>query len=397
MQTDTIRGAPVSSGEETLVSERDGDTTSDDSSKVSIAGIFRVLRSNIRVIATVALTSFAISAIIAFLIPASYTSIASFIPPSSNNNSLSALAGQLSAVGAGAAFGAVKSNGDLYVGILSSSSIADAIISRFDLMGVYKVRKQSAAAKILASRSDFEAGLRDGIVTVKVTDRSPERARDIANAYLQELHTTNDRLALTEASQRRLFFEQQLAKEKDNLANAEVELKKVEEQTGLIAPAGQTTVQLETIAQTRAAIAVRQVQLAALRQSSTDQNPEVVRLRSEIADLQGQVAGLEHGSGQGDSDIPKSKVPELELQFVRQQREVKYHESLFEMIAKQYEEARLDESHDAPVLQVLDYAVLPDTKSGPHRLLIAAAGLVLGVLLGAAWVLLQNRDAFQLP
>jgi capsule polysaccharide export protein KpsE/RkpR len=288
----------------------------------------------------------------------------------------------------------MKNSGDLYVAILGSTSIAEKLISRFDLMHVYKVKKESAAVKILASRSSFEAGLRDGIVTLRITDRSPERARDLAAAYLDELHNTNDRLALTEAAQRRLFFEQQITKEKDNLANAEVELKKVEERTGLIAPAGQTSIELETIAQTRAAIASREVQLAALRQSSTDQNPDVVRLRSEIADLQGQLANLEQGGGQAKSAVtPKSRVPELELEYIRQQREVKYHEALFEMIAKQYEAARLDESHDAPVLQVLDYATLPDTKSGPPRLIMMIAGFLLGIMFGTALVLIQNRTS----
>jgi capsule polysaccharide export protein KpsE/RkpR len=198
---------------------------------------------------------------------------------------------------------------------------------------------------------------------------------------------------LTEAAQRRLFFEQQLTKEKDSLADAEVELERIEERTGLIAPAGQTSVELETIAQTRAAIAGREVQLAALRQSATDQNPDVVRLRSEIDDLQGKLAILERGGGAGNAtDMPKSKVPELQLQYVRQEREVKYHEALFEMIARQYENARLDESRDAPVLQVLDYPSVPDTRSGPPRTLIIVSGLVLGIFIGSAAVVLRNRD-----
>jgi capsule polysaccharide export protein KpsE/RkpR len=320
-------------------------------------------------------------------------SVASFIPPNSSNSGLGSLATQLTAIGAGASLGGLKNNGDVYVGILGSRSIADALISRFDLKKVYKVKKDSLAAKVLASRSEFEAGLRDGIVTIKVTDRSPERARDLANAYLDELHKTTGRLALSEASQRRLFFGEQLEKEKDDLANAEVDLKKLEERTGFIAPAGQTSVELQTIAQTRASIAVREVQLAALRQSSTDENPDVVRLRSEIADLQSQLSALERGNGPtGFTDIPKSKVPELELQYVRQEREVKYHEALFEMIAKQYESARLDESHDAPVLQVLDYGNLPDTRFGPPRAIISVVGSLLGALAGMAFVLFKSRS-----
>jgi uncharacterized protein involved in exopolysaccharide biosynthesis len=214
----------------------------------------------------------------------------------------------------------------------------------------------------------------------------------MANAYIDALRETNSRLALSEASQRRLFFGQQLAKEKDALADAEVDLKRTEEQSGLIAPAGQTASEIQTIAQTRAEISVRQVELSALRQSATDQNPEVIRLRSEIADLQGQLARMHSGSGQGaGTAIPTSKVPALALEYIRKEREVKYHEALFEMLARQYESARLDEAHEAPLLQILDPADYPDSRSGPPRMLIALGGLLLGLLAGCARVLLRDR------
>jgi uncharacterized protein involved in exopolysaccharide biosynthesis len=394
MKTDTIEGT-VDSATDGTEAGHSGEIGSPkgEGPSIDLARIARVLADNRRNVATVSVATLALFTIIAFAIPPTYTAVASFIPPSSSSAGLSALAGQLSEAGAGGALGAVKNNSDLYVGILSSSSIAARLIARFDLLHVYKVKKVSAAAKKLASRSNFEAGLKDGIVTLTIADRSPERARDLAAGYLDELHNTTGRLALTEAAQRRLFFEQQLTKEKDSLADAEVELERIEERTGLIAPAGQTSVELETIAQTRAAIAGREVQLAALRQSATDQNPDVVRLRSEIDDLQGKLAILERGGGAGNAtDMPKSKVPELQLQYVRQEREVKYHEALFEMIARQYENARLDESRDAPVLQVLDYPSVPDTRSGPPRTLIIVSGLVLGIFIGSAAVVLRNRD-----
>jgi uncharacterized protein involved in exopolysaccharide biosynthesis len=141
----------------------------------------------------------------------------------------------------------------------------------------------------------------------------------------------------------------------------------------------------------QAQVALREVELAALRQSATDQNPEVVRLRSEIDDLQGQLGRLQKGSGQSSvTGIPTSKVPELQLEYVRKEREVKYHEALFDMLSKQYEAARLDEARDAPVLQVLDSASYPDTKSAPKRSLIAIGGLLLGFIVGAVWVLARE-------
>jgi uncharacterized protein involved in exopolysaccharide biosynthesis len=306
---------------------------------------------------------------------------------------MSALAGELSLLSGSAGLLPQKSSGDTYIGILSSRTLADKLIARFHLLEYYKVRKQSVAESILAKQSNFELGVRDGIITVKVTDRSPQLAKDLANAYLDELHSMNGNLAVSEAAQRRLFFGQQLQEEKDKLADAEVALRQVQENTGLIAPTGQTQVELQTIAQTRAAISSREVALAGLRASSTDQNRAVIRLRNEIADLQRQLTALqEGGTGRGVMGMSTDKVPQAEMEYVRRERDVKYHEALFDMLAKQYDSARLDESHDAPVLQVLDYATVPDTKSGPPRRLMLGAGCVLGVLLGVTYALWRDRS-----
>ncbi len=306
---------------------------------------------------------------------------------------MSALAGQLSLLSGSLGLASQKSPAETYITLLGSRTLADKLIDRFHLMDAYKVRKRSVAEAILAGQSKFELGARDGVITVKVTDRSAEHARDLANAYLDELHGMTAEFAVTEASQRRLFFEQQLQREKDRLADAEVALRQVQETTGLIAPTGQTQMELQTIAQTRAAISSRQAALAGLRASATDQNRAVVRLSDEIADLRRQLSRLEDGGGtDGSRSVPVAKVPQAEMEYVRRERDVKYHEELFEVLAKQYESARLDESHDAPVLQVVDYAVAPDTKSGPRRGLIGGASCVLGILLGALYTLIRDRS-----
>jgi len=343
------------------------------------------------------LVALLLATIIAFLLPPYFVSVASFLPPSSSSSSgASALMGQLSqlsGLGGGAGLlGTAKTPGDLYVGILKSHSVAGELVKRFDLLRIYGVNKESRAEKLLAANSTFEVGLKDSIITMSVTDKSPSRARDMANAYLDALREINSNLALSEASQRRLFFGQQLAKEKDELADAEVDLKRTEEQSGFIAPAGQTASEIQTIAQTRAQISARQAELSGLRQSDAEENPDVLRLQSEIGNLQGQLERLESGTGKGaGTAIPTSKVPEVALDYVRKEREVKYHEALFEMLARQYESARLDEAHDAPLLQVLDPASYPDSKSGPPRMLIAFFGLLLGLFAGCAWVLALAR------
>ena len=149
----------------------------------------------------------------------------------------------------------------------------------------------------------------------------------------------------------------------------------------MLAPAPQTSVEIDRIAAIRADIESREVQLAGMLQGSTDQDPDVIRLRSEIASLEGQLAETMSGNGNGPAGTSALKVPGLQLEYMRKQREVSYHETIFDILSKQYEAARLDESRDAPTLQVLDPAVLPDTKTGPHRILMSLAGMLLGMIL----------------
>ncbi len=376
--------------------EKSGDSfetstgSSREQSSITFDLLVAIIRGGRRTILLTAAATLVASAVLAFLLPTTYTASASFVPPGSNNgSSASALLAQFSAAGGLGSLGG-KSQGDLYIGLLKSRTISRAMVGRFNLKTVYKEKKESQAEKVLENNSFFEIGLKDSIVSVNVTDKSPERARDLANGYLDALQQTSAVLALTESSQRRLFYEQRLAKERDDLANAEVALKQNQEKTGLISPAGQTAEEIQTLATLRAEITAREVRLSSLRQDEAEENPDILRIRNEISNLQGKVAQLENGQTHGPfGRFSTAQVPELQLEYIRKFRDVKYHEALFDIIAKQYEAARLDEAHDSP-LQVLDRAVVPDTKSGPHRSIILALGLVLGVILGVLRVLYRT-------
>jgi tyrosine-protein kinase Etk/Wzc len=220
---------------------RDGELTpEEEEGSIDLAALLHTLRGGRR---TIFATTIVISALVtaaAFLMPPWYTSKASFVPPSTSSSASSALAGQLSQLsglgGGSSLLGGMKSPGDLYVGILKSRSIGAELVKRFDLKNVYNLEKESQAEKRLASNSTFEVGTKDSIVTISVIDKSATRAQVLANAYLDALREANGRLALSESSQRRLFFGQQLAKEKDDLEDAEVALKESQERSGLIAP-----------------------------------------------------------------------------------------------------------------------------------------------------------------
>jgi tyrosine-protein kinase Etk/Wzc len=372
------------------------DRAEEEDTEIDLSELARILLNNKKTLFLCGLVPAILTAFVMLIIRPTYTAEAAFLPPNPTSASASSLAssallGQLG--GTGAALSGLKDPSLVYVGILGSRTVADDLIKQFDLAKVYKTKRLSQTEKALKARSKFVSG-KNTITTISVEDHDPKRAADLANAYLTELHLQNDRLALTDAGQRRLFFQQQLEKEKNSLADAEVELASSQEKTGLIQPGGQAQLQIETIARTQAEIASREVQLAALSQGATEQNPEVIRIRSEIAGLTAQLKRLENSSDHeeaGNIQVPTSKVPELTLIYLRKARNLKYHEELYQLLLRQYASAQLDESRSAPLIQVVDYAVVPDTKSGPHRVLITLAALVLGTIGGAVWVFFRQN------
>ena len=372
-----------------------------DENEVDLFEIMKVLRSKRFFILKCALIPALLMIVAVLILRPTYTAETTFLPPNSlTSNSTSALLGQIGALGAaGGALGGLKDPTLIYVSMLSSRSIADELIRRFDLGKVYRTKRLSQTESALKSHTKIVSG-KDSMISVSVDDHDPQRSADMANEYLIALHRLNDRIAFTEAGQKRIFFEQQLEKEKNLLADAEVELARSQQQTGLILPTGQAQLAMTTIAQTQAEIAVREVQLAAMSQAATEQNPDVIRIRSEVAGLKSQLNKLENSSKEhheGSVELPTAKVPELTLIYVRKARDVKFHEALYELLLRQYETAKLDEARSAPLIQVVDYASAPDTKSGPKRTLLTLLALAVGGFAGSAWVLMRyavrNKNA----
>jgi tyrosine-protein kinase Etk/Wzc len=339
--------------------------------------------------------------VVYFVLRPTFTGKAVIMPPQQEQSTAAALMGQFSALasltgmggsGGGNSLG-LKNPDDLYIGLLKSETVADGLIKQFDLMRLYHAQKLSQARAVLASNSKFLSGKLDPLITISVEDHDPHRAAAMANAYVDQLYKLNNRLAISEASQRRLFFEQQLSQEKDKLADAEVALKQTEESTGVISPSGQTDVTIRQIAQLQAEITMHEVQLDALHTSSTEQNPDVIRLNTELDGLRAQLQTLENGQEKhtpGNISIPTANVPAAGLEYIRKERDVKYHQLLFDLLARQYEAARMDEAKAVPVIQVVDTALVPDRKSGPHHILWLLIFGFLGFVIGCTWVLTSH-------
>jgi tyrosine-protein kinase Etk/Wzc len=364
---------------------------SSESGEGRILDLLIVLSRRKRLILSATLTAALLSAAVSLLLPNRYTATTTILPPQQSQSLAASMIGQLGALGPMAAMAqkdlGLKNPNDLYVGMLRSRTAEDGLIRRFDLLRIYHDRKMSDARRDLERASSIAVG-KEGFVTISVEDKGRIRAPQIANAYVDELRQLTQDLAVTEAGQRRLFFERQLELAKNNLAGAEQALKETEQKTGLIQLDGQAKAIIDSVVKLRALIAAKEVELQGMRLFSTEQNPDVKLGEEQLSGLRTQLALLERQSGgPGDVQVPAGSVPEAGLQYVRKLRDLKYSETIFEMLAKQYEAARLDEAKTAAVIQVLDPAIEPDRKSSPKRGLIIFGAMGLGFLGSAGYTI----------
>ncbi len=352
---------------------------------VDLFDFLLVLSEARKIIAICMLIFIAIGGAICIVAKPTFSATALIMPPQ-QGQSLASMMGQLNALaslaGGGLGGSQFKTPVDMYIGILESRSIADRLISKFDLQHLYKTRKMEDTRTVLKNNTRFLTG-KDGLIHIIVDDHDPNRASEMANAYVDELYSMNSHLATTEAGQRRAFFDEELAEEKSALTMAENDLKQTAEKTGIIHLGGQTEAIIRSLAMLRAEIASRQVQINSMRMFATDQNPLAIRAQEEINSLRTQLAKLENDPRNVDTiGISAGRVPTVALEYARKLREVKYHETLFELLAKQYEAARIDEARAAPIIQVVDRAVPPDKKSGPHRAFILLGCGFIGFCVG---------------
>ena len=331
----------------------------------------------------------AIGAVIYSLsLPNVYTATTKLLPPQGNQSASALLAAQAGAVaGLGGLIGG-KSPTELYVGMLRSRTVADNLVQRFDIQKVSGAKYASQAREALGAVTNIGIG-RDGIITIEVDDYDPARAAAIANGYVEELFKLTQVLAVTEASQRRVFFEQQFARAKENLSKAETTARQALEQGGLIKVDEQGRAMIQTNARLRAEITAKEVQIGAMRAFAAERNPDLRMAEQELESMKRELAKMEGRGGASVADAPGGKG----VANVRLLRELKYHETLYELLARQYEMARIDEAKDSAVVQVLDQAVPPDRKSKPARARIVLGATLAALIVAIAWALAREALA----
>jgi tyrosine-protein kinase Etk/Wzc len=298
--------------------------------------------------------------------------------------------GAMASLGGGGGLG-LKNPADLQVSLLKSRTVEDAIVDRFQVKERFKIKLQSTARKKLENMVSIEASAKDGLISITASDHDPQIAADMANGYVEEFRKYSAGLAVTEASQRRLFFEQQLTGAKDNLAHAEEELKRTELKTGVIQLDSQARAAIGLVADLRGQIAAKQAEITAMKTYATDENPNLQLVEQQLAGLQVQAAKMgASGENATNSLIPKGSMQESGLEYVRKYRDVKYYETIFDLLARQYEVAKVDEAKQGSIIQVVDRAIVPDHRSFPSKLLFTLGGGFLGLFFGTLWVFFKE-------
>jgi tyrosine-protein kinase Etk/Wzc len=330
--------------------------------------------------------------ILCYSLPVRYTAVTEIMPPKQTQSTTSfvnSIPG-MGALGDGAtsALGLRDPNA-IFIGLLKSRPIADAIIDKFDLLKVYRASDKTAARRELQSNTEIVSEI-STLISISVIDSDRKRAAGIANAYAEQLRVLSKTISVTEASRRRLFFEQQLSSQREALIGAEVTLEQVQLNKGLVHLDAQANAIIGSIAVLRGQVAAKEVGLQALRSYSTEHNPDVQLAERELATMQGEVAQMEQRSqSTGYSEVGLKDIPNSGLDYIRAERDLQYQQSFFDLLQRQYEAARLDEAKEAAVIQVVAPAIEPERKSSPKRALIVLLSTVAGFYLVSIFVWLR--------
>jgi tyrosine-protein kinase Etk/Wzc len=367
--------------------------------EISLLDLTIVVAERKRLVFIITATIAVLATIVSLLLPIHYTATVTLLPPQQGSSMSAVLASQLGNLGgiaalAGGGLG-LKNPNDMFVSMLKSRTVEDAMVQKYHLMDEYHQRYPSGARKAFESHTIVDGSGKDGLIRISVDDPDSRHAAELANGYVDQFRSLSENLAITEASQRRLFFERQLQQARDSLANAEEALKRTEQSTGLIQLDSQSRALIETAATIRAQISEREVQIQGMQTYATGENAQLLQAQEELASLRAQLAKLggSEDSATGGLLVPKGKVPEASLQYIRAYREVKYNETIFEIIARQFEAAKLDEARQGALIQVVDPAIPPDRRSFPKRALIVLGATAAGFLIGIFVALFQSSFA----
>jgi capsule polysaccharide export protein KpsE/RkpR len=372
-----------------------------------------------KLLARVTGVSFVLGLAIACVIPKQYKSTASIMPPDQQGSGAMMLAALMGHSGLGSLgglasglFGAHPTTA-LFVNLLQSGTVQGHLVDRFDLQRVYHSRYHFTAAKALARHTKISDDKKSGVITIEVEDTSPARARDLAQAYLDELNKLVNSTSTSAARQERIFIEHRLATVQNDLERAQLDLSAFASKNNTVDIKEQTRAMVDAGARVQGELLVEQSGLEALRQIYGDQNVRVKETRARIAALQREIAQMAGSSaplpvGNSSADAgsanstdqlypPLRQLPRLAVPYADLYRRVRVQETVFELLTQQYEMARIEEAKDIPVIGVIDAPGIPEKKSFPPRVLLTLAFTFLGFAATGALILIRDAWSFLSP
>ena len=332
---------------------------------------------------TLIFTLFAV--VVSLIMTPIYTGRSLVMPPQQQqSSSSSALAGLSSVAGlAGGALG-LKSQDDMFISFMTSEGFQKKIIERFDLHLKYHADLLIDARQALNAHVRFGSDKKSSLMSIEVDDPDPVFAANISNADVQELSVFLGKIAITEAQQRRLYFENQIKKTQDELAQAEITFRATQERSGLQIPSVVADIGIKEISELHGQIRARELQLQAMSSFATPQNAEMKKLMTELLAMRAHLGKLEMGSSTEDSKGT------LQQGALLAYRNMKVQESILDSLVKQYEFAKVDESKDAPLIQVVDAATPPERRTSPKRTIIVLLSAMTGFALGLVMAFIRN-------
>ncbi|MGA8153337.1 MAG: GNVR domain-containing protein [Terriglobales bacterium] len=368
----------------------------------------RMLWEHRQFVAGVILRGTLLALIVALLIPATYQSETQLMPPEQHAGALGALAAMAGSSGSGSsssggagggALGMVgdllgmKTTGALFISMLKSETIQDDMIDRFDLRKVYWVRTYNSARKKLASRTDINEDKKSGVISITVTDHDPQRATDLARAYVEELNHMVVDLDTSSAHRERVFLEGRLKVVKQELDASSKAFSEFASKNTAIDIKEQGKAMVDAAAVLKGQLIAAQSELSGLEQIYTSENVRVRLLHARVEELQHQLGKLggsaaDTSSGATSDQMYPSirQLPVLGVPYYDLRRDIEINEKVFEVLTKEYETARVEEAKEVPSVKVMDLAKHPEKRSGPPRTLITTVGAFLSFFLAAAWL-----------
>jgi capsule polysaccharide export protein KpsE/RkpR len=346
-----------------------------------------------------------ISTIIAFVIPARYTSTARLMPPEQGSGAgmasiIASVAGKAGGeMGSLSSLGSdllgLKTSSDLFLGVLKSRTVADDLITKFDLRKVYWDRRWEDARKDLEKRTDLSADRKSGIITIMVEDRSPQRASEMAAEYVAQLDRVVTKLGNSSARKERVFLEQRLAQVNQDLETSEKDFSSFASKNTAIDIKEQGKAMLEAVGKTEGELIAAETELQGLRQLYTENNVRVRASEARIEELRRQVKKLggstnpSEGSSSTNQidDYPSIRqLPGLGVPYADLYRRIKVQEAIFETLTRQYEMAKIEEAKETLSVKLLDVPEIPEKHSFPPRMLMILCGAFLALAAGVLWL-----------